>query len=865
MPSPWPCPPPARRSPRRDAPLLDAWLVGAALLGARLLGAAPAAHAETVGGLGAPDRIEVRGLTTIEPERLARPLAADDELVWFTRPTASRDAYLRALERKAEQTMFRAGFPTALVGASVEHADGRERVVLSVAEGPRFEAGPVTVSGLPDDVARRLVETLTTAPGDRAGHDPATGRGTTAPIWPPSGPAPCDETTLRRARAACVGFLRDEGYVGLAPPSERRAGGLWALAFGAKPSREAGPVAVRIDQGEGNATLAVTVGALPPKVRLTRVEVAPGATTKHDELTAWLGITPGTPVTDRDRRAWQERLRGSGRFLRQEVELRVDPLDPAAAVARFTLEEYPPLLPLRRPLSREEETLLRGRDWIAAALAGGTDLVAELTLATAEEPPPGAMPSARLVVSGTAGLVVTAPAAGPDACGFVVLERELRLLPPGGTGRFDVALPLTGRITASLGLSLDRHPPPAAGAAGAASPRTFTRHLALGMGMSAGGDIRPGFGLELNLDPVAWLALLHEGRPQTRWEGEELIVTDDEGFVVRFDGPTGRPVSVVTKQARLTLSARPGALADDVARLTAAAGPDRADATRPLSTAVEFLLSAEVAAACERLAHTFGPVGDDRATWERAARVVATAARKCLLDEALARADRQLAAWIAAVTTPAATDDLVVPAGEPAGGGKPPLTRQAAAFAWRLAERVWDHDSWPMALVRTGACAAVGSPAALEEVTLFMGARDHGPLAHAIAATVCPMPPLAATLARRGQERLSMVAFHTDCYPLTAALGPAGLEDVLVAVLRGIDDDAARDLGTALAGDGQLFMPLVERLRAFPTHQDAMVGLQQSLDAWWLSSLKDVVARRLAAIATPRTAAVSPEEEPVTK
>lgn len=110
-----------------------------------------------------------------------------------------------------------------------------------------------------------------------------------------------------------------------------------------------------------------------------------------------------------------------------------------------------------------------------------------------------------------------------------------------------------------------------------------------------------------------------------------------------------------------------------------------------------------------------------------------------------------------------------------------------------------------------------------------------------------------------------MVAFHTDCYPLTAALGPAGLEDVLVAVLRGIDDDAARDLGTALAGDGQLFMPLVERLRAFPTHQDAMVGLQQSLDAWWLSSLKDVVARRLAAIATPRTAAVAPEEEPVTK
>ena len=110
-----------------------------------------------------------------------------------------------------------------------------------------------------------------------------------------------------------------------------------------------------------------------------------------------------------------------------------------------------------------------------------------------------------------------------------------------------------------------------------------------------------------------------------------------------------------------------------------------------------------------------------------------------------------------------------------------------------------------------------------------------------------------------------MVAFHTDCYPLTAVLGPAGLEDVLVSVLRGIDDEATRDLGVALAGDETLLVPLVERLRAFPSHRDALVGLQQSLDAWWLSSLKDVVARRLAVIATPHTAAAPPAEEPVTK
>lgn len=850
------------------------------LVAAALLAGVTTALAEPVGPLAEPDRLVVRGLTAIDPERLRRPLAADDELVWLTRPTASREAFLKALARKAEQTLRRAGFPAAAVTAAAEEIDGRQHAVLAVTEGPRAQAGAVTVTGLADDVAARLVAFLTAplppadtlpAPADPAAPSAparwldADGRTAVpeAPVWPASGPAPCDEATLRRARAAVIRFLRDEGHLGLEPPTARRsaAASVWSLAFGGKPAGD-GPVGVAVETGDGTASLSVTVRALPPPVRLKRVEVLPGATTKHDELAKFLGITIGAAVTDRDRREWDRRLRLSGRFLRHAVELRVDPIDPTAVAARFELDEYPPMMPLSRALSREEETLLRGRGWLTAALADGTDLVCDLALTTAEEVPGAAPPHARLVISGTTGFALAAPAEGADACGLVVLDDMVRVLPPGGAGRFDIPLPLAGRATASVALSLAKAKP---APGGAAAPRPFMRNLALGMGFSAGGTgVRPGFGLEVRLEPVAWLALLHEGAPTVRWEGDELVVTDDDGFVSRFDGSTGRPVSVVTRQARLALTARPGALAEDVERLTAAAGPNRADAARPLSTAVAFLVSDEVAAACHRLVDTFGIAGDDRADWERAARAVAAAAHRCLDDEALARCDRQLAAWIAATTTTADDDDLVVPPGEPPGEGQAAVTRQAAALAWRLSERAWGRDAWPTALVRTGACAAVGSPAVLEEVTLFMGAKEHGPIAHAVAATLCPMPPLAATLARRGQERLSMVAFHTDCYPLTAVLGPAGLEDVLVSVLRGIDDEATRDLGTVLAGDATLLVPLVERLRAFPSHRDALVGLQQSLDAWWLSSLKDVVARRLAAIATPHTAA-APAEEPVTK
>jgi len=853
------------------------------LVAAALVAGAFPAPAEPLGALAEPDRLVVRGLTSIDPQCLRRPLLADDELVWLTRPSASRAAYLAALARKAEQTLRRAGFPAATVGAAVEEILGRPHAVLTVTEGPRAQAGAITVTGLADDVAARLKAFLNAPAPPADALPPASDEDAPAgapaarwldpdgrpaileaPVWPAAGPAPCDEATLRRARAAVIRFLRDEGHLGLEPPAARRsaAASVWSLAFGGKPAGD-GPVGVQIDAADGTATLAVTVRALPPQVRLRRVEVLPGAATKHDELARFLGITIGGPVTDRDRLAWSRRLRRSGRFLRHSVELRVDPIDPTAVVARFELDEYPPLLPLSRTLSREEETLLRGRDWLTAALAGDTDLVCDLALSTAEAVPGTPAPHARLVIAGTTGFALAAPAEGADACGLVVVDDMVSVLPPGGDGRFDIPLPLAGRTTASIALTLDRAKP---GAGGAPPPRPFTRNLAVGMGFSAGGHTaRPGFGLDLHLEPVAWLSLLHEGKPTVRWDGDEMVVTDDDGHVLRFDGPTGRPLSVVTPQARLVIAARPGALAADAERLTAAAGPNRADATRPLSTAVAFLVSEDVAAACHRLVDTFGIAGTARADWEQTARVVAAAARKCLDDEALARCDRQLADWIAGLTTTADDDDLVVPPGEPAAAGQPAVTRQAAALAWRLSERAWGRDAWPTALVRAGACAAVGSPAVLEEVTLFMGAKEHGPIAHAVAATLCPMPPLAATLARRGQERLSMVAFHTDCYPLTAVLGPAGLEDVLVSVLRGIDDEATRDLGVALAGDETLLVPLVERLRAFPSHRDALVGLQQSLDAWWLSSLKDVVARRLAVIATPHTAAAPPAEEPVTK
>ena len=96
--------------------------------------------ANPVGSLGEADRLVVRGMQQIEPEQLRQPLIHDTDLVWLSRPHASRDAFIAAVVRKATLALERAGFATAAVNATVESSDGVERLVVDVVEGPRFEA-----------------------------------------------------------------------------------------------------------------------------------------------------------------------------------------------------------------------------------------------------------------------------------------------------------------------------------------------------------------------------------------------------------------------------------------------------------------------------------------------------------------------------------------------------------------------------------------------------------------------------------------------------------------------------------------------------------------------------------------------------
>ena len=839
--------------------------------------------ANPVGSLGEADRLVVRGTQQIDPEQLRQPLVHDTDLVWLSRPYSSRDAYIAAVVRKATLAIERAGFATATLNAGVESSDGVDRLVVDVVEGPLFKAGSIHVTGLPDETMARLVRFLSEQQPSQDAVPRLVGQadGTTittwvtadglpAPLQPPAwkqaGPAPCDAVTLHKIRVAVARFLRDEGYLSIPlPVPDRRSAVRAARGTVATPRSMHGdgssgrhaPFDVTLKPGDGTVDLVVAINDLPSKSVLRRIDLPPECRTTERDLSDSLGIKLGEPVTDRDRLAWRDSLRRSGRFLRHEIDFQIDPTDPASVAARFTLEEYPAATPLSQPLSREETTMLRFHDWLVDAIGRGDDLVLDVTRTPGG---PDATPaSARLTVAPTAGFLLTALPDGEQACGLAVSGTEASLLPADGAGRLDLPLPAHHRLTANLGLSLVRDK-----TVGKELPK-YSRNVSFGVGIAdAGNGDKAKVLIAVSVEPVACLSFVHDDSSLVRFE-EDTLVIEAGGAISRFDATTGRPLGLAVAGCEVSLDARPKALSEAIEPLRTASGPNKLRPEAPVVSTVEFLLSGNVMAACRRIADAAGLHGDTRSMWERRLAWGVDVVRRCREDGGFERCDRVLASSSVGSGASNALEPLLIPKEDepttPAATQKA-LTRQVAAIVWRLTEEHCGRTSWPAALVRAGACALVGDPAMLYEMAEFMASDDHGPLAYVSASSLVPVPLMAGTLARRGQERLSTVAFHTDCHPLLAAFGPYGFDDCCVSLLRSVDDDAVREIGRTACGNPDLLLPLVHSLKSHERHEDAVAGLQDALDVWWDGALRPMVAAKLDAIASPRTAtAPGPRDE----
>lgn len=826
--------------------------------------AAPAAAAESVDKPPQRVRFVVRGLTEFEPHQLARALAASDELLLLGSPLGNRKTFLAAVGDKAVRALQREGFATAKATATVEAGEGGDRVVIDVVQGPRQMAVGIEVNGLPDDLAQELKRWLKSQrpPPGAVPHSFDVQDGWSGirwfdqlgqparmepPAWRTGQPAPLDPQHLLAVRGTIARFLREHGLFAAANLLDPRK-----PASGGERSGPAIDVAVRSDAD--GATLVINCRELPPATVLGGIELFPGSRTTPEELQRILGIVPGTTVTERDRLAWREALRLSGRFVRHEVRLKELPAAagaPPSAVAVFDLAAYPHVPPLAEPLSREEQVALLFRSWLLRTLADEDDLVLAWTR------PGGTGPIGSVVISTNDGVLLTALPSSPEACGMAVSGDGLGWFLPAGAGRYELPLPGRDRITLNVALFLTE----TIDAGRHEYPRQFDVSYRV---EPRPRDAAAALAVTARIEPVACLAFLHEGEPKVSWDGDILVVERPE-MTARFDSRTGRLVAIAFPTGGgLSVEAAPGRFAEALAALRAAAGENVARKDALVSTGMKFLVSESMATALGHLVDAAG-CAESLAAWQSRLDAVAGKLRKTADAGGFAVADRLAGTLMTRARDEAVGPPLVIPsAGPPApdeadhrvrlADSHMAMARIVAAKAWRWSEWACGRDAWPTALARVATLASRGDSAVLWEVSAFMTGKRNGPLAFLAAAAAAPMPSMSASLARQGATRLTPDAFQADCRPLLSILECFGLDRCAVALLRMVEDDEARLLGERCLRDPAVFLPLVQDLRGRESDEAAVKALPESLDRWWRDSLHDVLAGALAARATLQTA-----------
>ena len=857
--------------------------IAALLATAVCCGTTGAAEAtDRVGDLGAPDRLVIRGLEAINPERLRRPLVADFEVRWLARPASDRAPLLDALARKAEQALAAAGFATAQVGPAVETIEGTEKIVLDVAAGPRLEVGEIVVHGLDAGSIGRLRAFLGTPQYESSAIperlDPPDGgtavvwRGKDGaeafphpPAWPLSGPAPCDAASLRHIPAAVTRFLHEEGYLSIAAPRQDGE----RLGRGASLYGHEVRIDATIDSSDGRtAKLVLDIGPLPPPSRVSKIEIAGGTTTTSDALADFLAIRSGGPVAPRDAREWHRRLRESGRFLHQEVLLVPDLLEEHAVIARFELVDFPPMMPLSRPLSREEEALLRCRRWLLGVLADDRGLVVNVWNSpdqASSEP----FPPLQLTLSRSQGFAYLRRGASGGLHGLVATPGLLRLMAPGGQGWFDAPLPPTLGYRLALPMRFDRATLDQRPDVARAEARYGLAFDIFGTPVPPG---EPGFGLDIDIPPAWFLVDFHQFDRSYRWDGDTLEIDRAEGSPTRIHAPTGRLLSTGIAGLHLSIDQGRDTIAE-AARIAASVGTARADDAHPASSGLRFCLGSDGLRSVRELAwlrnFKIGPTDlrridtDDPPPTELDA-VLEGIASRCD-DEAFATLDRTLARFLADAARPAA-DDLPIPATtslHPTAWGAERLAfpsrrervdafrRHAAVGTWRLWESWFGHDAWPTRVIRMYAIAKLGGPYR-DEVKDFLAARDHGPVAHFFAAVNCPDTELGAGLAGRGLVDLSLEAFRADCAPVMEAATTSGIVPAMMSVVRDLDDHSIRRLGGAFGSHSAPAEATIRQLQVVA--RSGKGGPQDALDTWWTSGISEVVGVFLRTLATADTA-----------
>jgi outer membrane protein assembly factor BamA/outer membrane protein assembly factor BamE (lipoprotein component of BamABCDE complex) len=334
-----------------------------------------------VGEFGDPGRLVFEGIETFTEKALIRRLMVNPDFLLASHAAAPLAEYLQTLRRLLLSGYQANGFPRAEVTTSVDRGAGR--IVVKMAEGPRYVAGGVKVLGAKTIPVEQLIRRLTELSPALESATPAsrfdngvlktsavselplfgpeqpesTGKKVEPepPIWQKGKPAPFAEASLNGLADGVTRAFHHLGYffakanVRVIPGNEKRAADLLVEI---------------LDEG--------------PRAVVGKIDVTGNRKNTHDEILEYLGLTPDMAFS-RDLVMKMERLLWrSARFLDYEVSAEF--LDATGAQEpkvklNVKLTEYDPAPPLFKELSHEERALLNLRDWLADVPYPSEDIV----------------------------------------------------------------------------------------------------------------------------------------------------------------------------------------------------------------------------------------------------------------------------------------------------------------------------------------------------------------------------------------------------------------------------------------------------------------------------------------------------------
>jgi hypothetical protein len=807
---------------------------------------AAAAHAEErVGDWGEPSRIVVEGVKSFSADSIRSALMANFDVLEAGHPRAPLEEYPKLLAEKTKNGYLKAGFPDAKVEARID--EKKKQIILTVDEGQQFRCGEITLSGTTyfDPVQVRtwllskqppagavLAAVSQVQQGEVAQWINENGEEVElqSPAWQVGEPVRFDEQGRKSLEENVRRTLAELGC-------------RWAKVEIVTPQNPVDHV----------APLQINIADAGPPAVVGKISVIGNQRDSDEDVINYLGIKPGTMLTESERTRLWYLLWMSGRYLEQDIDL-IAPDQPSSSVElQITVAEYDQASPISQPLSAAEEALMKCRQWILDNEKRRDDWVCRFT-----GPYPGCV-----VVSPKQGLLCHgAPSGDPPGAAadcdqglpeFLLKATPNEVLYADAAATKKLMLPHCEglRLYCKLDFLVDASDPE--------HPRRFT----FATGFSSSDDsTASGISLRTTISPTHMISLAHLPDSEVKIEDGLLTVNSNGLEELRVDVRTGRLVKVCTpsgddspapaSEITLEQGAFERELAAAEAQLATQAKDSAFNPARPLGSIVEFLAGDPlITRACHLLAKDVEQ--------EKTIDGVRVALRDAIAASLLSPIDGALVAWRTKPSDDEGQkgDEFSVPNEFEALQGWDALSMFLIQQTITRSDDVFPRNSWPWTLVRDLALWETGrSKYCQGDVNELWASKDFGPLGYLSLATIFSMsdnPARSDTLRSIGEYGLTkffVEDFEREVRPLLDQSKLAGkCVCHLARVLREMDEDDATALGSLFLGDrGNLLGNVACWLKSLRDEPMEKV-LPEVLNEAWSAGLRSIVEQRLRAIA----------------